>query len=78
MLDWVLNMPLTPKRSFQPAFICLKLAIEILEKQVKNECLKLKLKTPERRQLHHFGVFIVNFEHISHLFLVFLLFALNR
>ena len=37
-------------------------------------CSKLTMKTPERRHLHRSGVFIVNFEHISHLFLVFLLF----
>ena len=29
------------------------------------------LKTPERCQWHYFVVFIVNLEHISHLFLVF-------
>ena len=37
-------------------------------------CLKLTIKTPEQR---HY-VFVVNFEHISHLVLVFLLFTLNR
>ena len=37
-------------------------------------CSKLTMKTPERRHLHRSGVFIVNFEHISNLFLVFLLF----
>ena len=36
-------------------------------------CSKLAIKTPERRS----GVFIVNFEHISHLVLVFLLLTLN-
>ena len=34
-------------------------------------------KTPERRHWRHSGVFIVNFEHISHLALVFLLLTLN-
>ena len=38
-------------------------------------CSKLTIKTPERRRS---GVFIVNFEHISHLFLVFLLLTLNK
>ena len=37
-------------------------------------CSKLTIKTPERRS----GVFIVNFEHISHRFLVFLLLTLSR
>ena len=36
-------------------------------------CSKLTIKITERRQWHRFGVFIVNFEHISHLSLVFLL-----
>ena len=39
---------------------------------------KLTKKTPERRQWRRFGVFIVNFEHISHLGLVFLLLTLSR
>ena len=37
-------------------------------------CSKLTIKTPERRRP---GVFIVNFEHILHLSLVFLLMNLN-
>ena len=41
-------------------------------------CLKLTIKTPEQRHWCLSGVFIVNFEHISHLFLVFLLLSLNR
>ena len=36
-------------------------------------CSKLTIKTPEQRQWSRSGVFIVNFEHNSHLFLVFLL-----
>ena len=32
---------------------------------------KLAIKTPERRQWRRSGVFIVNFEHVSHLVLVF-------
>ena len=38
---------------------------------------KLTIKTPELRHWRRSGVFIVNFEHISHFFL-FLLFALNK
>ena len=34
-------------------------------------CPKLIIKTPERRQWRRLGVFIVNFEHISHIDLVF-------
>ena len=33
-------------------------------------CLKLIMQTPERRHWRHFGVFIVNFEQISHIVLV--------
>ena len=40
-------------------------------------CSKLTIKTPERRQWRRSGVFIVNFEYISHLVLVFLLLTLN-
>ena len=36
-------------------------------------CSKLAIKTPKRCQWRRSSVFIVNFEHISHLFLVFLL-----
>ena len=36
-------------------------------------CSKLTIKTPERRQWRHAGVFIVNSEHISYFVLVFLL-----
>ena len=39
---------------------------------------KLTIKTPERSQCRRSGVFIVTFEHISHLFLVFLLLILNK
>ena len=35
------------------------------------------MKTPERRHWRRSGVYVVNFEHISHLVLVFLLSTLN-
>ena len=38
---------------------------------------KLTIKTPERQHWRGSGVFIVNFEHVSHLVLVFLLLILN-
>ena len=40
-------------------------------------CSKLTLKTPERRHWRRSGIFIDNYEHISHLVLVFLLLTLN-
>ena len=36
------------------------------------------MKTTEQRQLHHSGVFIDNFGHISHLFLLLLLLTLSK
>ena len=41
-------------------------------------CSKLTINTPERRHWRRSGVFIVNFEHISHLVLLFLLLTLNK
>ena len=41
-------------------------------------CSKLTIKTPERHHRRSSGVFIVNFERISHLLLVFLLLTLSR
>ena len=39
--------------------------METLEQRCEI-CSKLTIKTPKRRQWCRFGVFIVNFEHISH------------
>ena len=41
-------------------------------------CLKLTIKTPERRLGRRSGIFSVTFEHILHLVLVFLLLTLSR
>ena len=41
-------------------------------------CSKLAIKTPERRHWRSSGVSIVNFGHISHLALLFLLVILRR
>ena len=41
-------------------------------------CSELTIKTPERRHWRRSGVFIVNFENILHLVLVFLLLTLSR
>ena len=40
-------------------------------------CLKLTIKIPQRHHWRRSGIFIVNFEYISHLVLVFLLLTLN-
>ena len=59
----------------QLEFTSSKLAIEELRCEI---CSKLIIKTPERRQWRRSDVFIVNFENISHLLLVFLLLTLSR
>ena len=54
--------------------------IKVNDRNTRAECeicSKLTIKTPERRHWRRFGVFIVNFEHNSHLVLVFLLLTLN-
>ena len=40
--------------------------------------LQLTIKTPEQRHWRRSSAFIVNFEHISHLVLLFLLLTLSR
>ena len=41
-------------------------------------CRKLTTKTPERSHCRRSNVFIINFEHISHLVLVFIWLTLSR
>ena len=41
-------------------------------------CSKLTIKTPKQRQWRHSSVFIVNYEHISHLSPMFLLMTLRK
>ena len=45
--------------------------------QKDDEKVFIRTTSPERRHWRRFGVFIVNFEHMSHSFLVFLL-TLNK
>ena len=58
--------------------------IYLLKVKNRNTCKrcaiysKLTIKTPERRQRRRSGIFTVNFEHILHLFLVFVLLYLNK
>ena len=46
-------------------------------KTMCKACSKLTMKTPEERKWRRSGVFTVDFEQISHIFLVFLLLTLN-
>ena len=63
---------------------CIPAGIYLLKVNNRNTrtrceiCSKLTINTPERRHWRRSGVFIVNFEHISHLVLVFLLLTLNK
>ena len=51
-----------------PANIYLFKVDNIITRKRYEICSKLTIKTPERRQWRRSGVFIVNFEHISHFF----------
>ena len=67
MLPWDSNICFRPniQKVSHPAFTCWKLTIETLEEGVNYS------------QYRRSGVFIVKFEYISHLLLVFLLLTLN-
>ena len=69
------NMRFVQKGTFEPfqANIYLLKIISGNTKNLCEICSKVTIKTPERS-----GVFIVDFEHIYHLFLVFLLVTLNK
>ena len=68
MFDWDLNTPLQDHHYFNYRSTRKRCAI----------CSTLTIKTLERRHQRRSCVFIVNFEYISHLFLVFLLLTLNK
>ena len=56
-----------------------KHVFEVNNRGTRDEtCSEITIKTPERRQWRRSVVFIVNFEHISLLVLVFLLWTLRR
>ena len=72
----------TSTSSFLTNFSSYPVGIYLLKVNNRNtrtrcEISNLTIKTPERRHWHRSGVFIVNFEHISHLVLVFLLLTSN-
>ena len=61
----------------QPTFTCYK--FNNRNNRTKHElCSELTIKTPEQCHWRCCGVFIVNFQHISHLVLVFLLLTWSR
>ena len=50
---------------YKPAYTCSKSTIKTLEQRCEIRS-KLKIEIPKRRQWRPFGVFNLNFEHISH------------
>ena len=66
------------KKAHLPANIYLFKVCNRSSRKSCEICSKSTIKTPERRHWRRFGVFIVNFEHISHLFLLLLLLTLNN
>ena len=74
MFDRVLNTPL----SHTPAGINYLLKVNNRNTRTRCKlCSKLTIETPERSHWRRFGAFIVNYKHISHLALLFLLLNLN-
>ena len=79
------NLMYNPKKTLTTSIRLLHFPVGIYLLKVNNRntrtrceiCSKLTIKTPERRHWRRSGVFIVNFEHISHLVPVFLLLTLN-
>ena len=72
MFDRVLNTPLFPAGN------CIFKVNNRNTRTRREICLKLTIKTPERRYWRRSGVFVANFDHMSHLFLLFLLLTLSR
>ena len=65
-----------PFYNYTPARIYL---FNINNRNTRTICeFKVNIKTTERRRWRRFGVFIVNSEHNSHVFLVLLLLILNK
>ena len=61
----------------QLVFTCSNLTAKTLRLEICEICSKLTIKTPERGQWRRSGVFLVSFEHVLHLVIVFLLLTLN-
>ena len=78
MFDRLVNIPLySSSKVFSANFYLFKVNNRNTRKRCEI-CSKLTIKTPERRYWRRSAVFIVNFEHISHLFLVFLTLTWNK
>ena len=65
----LMHVPDCPKKLYSGWVFC---EWDLFKKKF-DICSKLTIKTPERHHLPCPGIFIANFEHITHLFLVFFL-----
>ena len=63
---------------FNPVVIYLLKVDKESTKTICEICLILTIKTPERRHWRLSGVFIIRFEQISHIVLMFPLLTLNK
>ena len=79
ILDYCSNLDYASElmlQTTQLTFICSNSRVETLQKGVKY--VQVNKKITKTTSMTSSGVFIINFEHISHLFLVFLLLTFNR
>ena len=75
--SYIWSIQLLNQHRSRPAGICL-LKVNYRNTRTRCEiCLKLTIKIPKQRHWRCSDIFIVNFEHISHLVLVFPLLTLN-
>ena len=74
----MINISNTKLSTCYPAHVYLFTVNNWNTRKICETRFKVANKTSERRQWLRSGVFIVNFEHILHLFLVLLLLTLNK
>ena len=77
LLSRIWKVPLDDQTLF-PASIYLFKANTGNTRTMCEICSNLTVETPEWRQWHHYGVFVVNYEQISHIVLLFQLLTLNN
>ena len=79
--DHKVEQALDHSKSFHLIFPANNYLFKVNNREARKKCeicSEVTIKTPEWRHWCHSGVFIVNFEHISYLFLVFLLLTWNK